>query len=95
MNDRDITRVPITKDTVFVTGGISKDHIVFKDNLPKIFKKNDTVKFKHGKKLLSGAVIKIGDHGVDVKCNGLFYYCYYWCEVSRVFKESNKTKNYR
>jgi hypothetical protein len=62
--------------------------------LPKNkFKKNDLVNFKFKKKLMSGKVIKTGDYGVDVVCNGKYYYCYD-LSSSDVFNKSNATKNY-
>jgi hypothetical protein len=83
---------PIKIDTTSYSCG----RIYLLPTLPaNTFKKNDTVKFKHGKKVLSGKIVKIGESGVDVNCNGFYYYCSKYDEKTKVFQKSNKTKNYR
>ena len=59
------------------------------------FKKNDMIKFMFKKKTMSGKITKIGESGVDVRCNGKYYYCHDYDEINKMFRKANYTKNYR
>lgn len=60
-----------------------------------VFKKNDTVKFKYQGKFKTGKIIKLGKYGVDVSCNGKFFYCHDWDNRENYFRKSNETRNYK
>ena len=68
-------------------------NINFEIGLNNKYKKNDLVRFKHKGKILTGKITKLGINGVDVICNGLYYYCHD-SDLRGLFLKSNQTKNY-
>ena len=86
---------PVYSYSNMKVGKYTSEQLIKKLELPtNRFKKNDTVKFKYKTKILSGKIIKLGKCGVNVICNGLFYYCYDY-QTNGIFSKSSETKNYK